>query len=202
MSLRQSLINAFKGFDVNNLDFSTAWSWPIGVKIVTYLLVFAVLLGGGINFLVLDKNRALESEIAKESDLKQQFETKSYQVATLDALRRQMADVELRFAELLRQLPTQKEVPGLLEDISAIGQSAGLEIDLIALQPERKAQFYVELPISVQVRGTYHQMGDFVSGVAGIKRIVTLHDFSLKPSGGDQLTMSIDAKTYRYDDEE
>ncbi|QJD71985.1 type 4a pilus biogenesis protein PilO [Marinobacterium sp. LSUCC0821] len=202
MSLRQSLNNAFKGFDVNNLDFSTAWSWPIGVKIVTYLLVFAVLLGGGINFLVLDKNRALESEIAKESDLKQQFETKSYQVATLDALRRQMADVELRFAELLRQLPTQKEVPGLLEDISAIGQSAGLEIDLIALQPERKAQFYVELPISVQVRGTYHQMGDFVSGVAGIKRIVTLHDFSLKPSGGDQLTMSIDAKTYRYDDEE
>ena len=202
MSLRQSLNNAFKGFDVNNLDFSTAWSWPIGVKIVTYLLVFAVLLGGGVNFLVLDKNRALESEIAKESDLKQQFETKSYQVATLDALRRQMADVELRFAELLRQLPTQKEVPGLLEDISAIGQSAGLEIDLIALQPERKAQFYVELPISVQVRGTYHQMGDFVSGVAGIKRIVTLHDFSLKPSGGDQLTMSIDAKTYRYDDEE
>ena len=202
MSLRQSLNNAFKGFDVNNLDFSTAWSWPIGVKIVTYLLVFAVLLGGGINFLVLDKNRALESEIAKESDLKQQFETKSYQVATLDALRRQMADVELRFAELLRQLPTQKEVPGLREDISAIGQSAGLEIDLIALQPERKAQFYVELPISVQVRGTYHQMGDFVSGVAGIKRIVTLHDFSLKPSGGDQLTMSIDAKTYRYDDEE
>ena len=202
MSLRQSLNNAFKGFDVNNLDFSTAWSWPIGVKIVTYLLVFAVLLGGGINFLVLDKNRALESEIAKESDLKQQFETKSYQVATLDALRRQMADVELRFAELLRQLPTQKEVPGLLEDISAIGQSAGLEIDLIALQPERKAQFYVELPISVQVRGTYHQMGDFVSGVAGVKRIVTLHDFSLKPSGGDQLTMSIDAKTYRYDDEE
>ena len=202
MSLRQSLNNAFKGFDVNNLDFSTAWSWPIGVKIVTYLLVFTVLLGGGINFLVLDKNRALESEIAKESDLKQQFETKSYQVATLDALRRQMADVELRFAELLRQLPTQKEVPGLLEDISAIGQRAGLEIDLIALQPERKAQFYVELPISVQVRGTYHQMGDFVSGVAGIKRIVTLHDFSLKPSGGDQLTMSIDAKTYRYDDEE
>ena len=202
MSLRQSLNNAFKGFDVNNLDFSTAWSWPIGVKIVTYLLVFAVLLGGGINFLVLDKNRALESEIAKESDLKQQFETKSYQVATLDALRRQMADVELRFAELLRQLPTQKEVPGLLEDISAIGQSAGLEIDLIALQPERKAQFYVELPISVQVRGTYHQMGDFVSGVAGVKRIVTLPDFSLKPSGGDQLTMSIDAKTYRYDDEE
>jgi type IV pilus assembly protein PilO len=202
MSLRQSLNNAFKGFDVNNLDFSTAWSWPIGVKIVTYLLVFTVLLGGGINFLVLDKNRALESEIAKESSLKQQFETKSYQVATLDALRRQMADVELRFAELLRQLPTQKEVPGLLEDISAIGQSAGLEIDLIALQPERKAQFYVELPISVQVRGTYHQMGDFVSGVAGIKRIVTLHDFSLKPSGGDQLTMSIDAKTYRYDDEE
>ena len=110
-----------------------------------------------------------------------------------------MEDVEERFAELLKQLPTDKEVPGLLEDITAIGKNAGLDIDTIALQAERKSQFYVELPINIQVRGTYHQMGEFVSGVSAIKRIVTLHDYSIQPSGG-QLSMSISAKTYRYDD--
>ncbi len=111
-----------------------------------------------------------------------------------------MADVESRFAELLKQLPTDKEVPGLLEDITEIGRSAGLEFDLIALQPEKRGQFYVELPIRILVRGNYHQMGEFVSGVAAIKRIVTLHDFSLKPGGDNGLTMEISAKTYRYDD--
>jgi len=111
-----------------------------------------------------------------------------------------MADVEGRFAELLKQLPTDKEVPGLLEDITEIGRQAGLEFNLIALQPERKEQFYVELPILIQVRGDYHQMGEFVSGVAAIKRIVTLHDFALQPSDEDTLLMEINAKTYRYDD--
>ena len=202
MNLKTEFEKAFRGFDVNNLDVSMAWSWPYGVKYVAYTLVFLVILGAGLNFFVFDKNQALEQAISKEFDLKAQFEAKSYQVASLEALRRQMADVELRFAALLSQLPTDKEVPGLIEDISSIGRSAGLEIDSIALQPERKAQFYVELPINVQVKGSYHQMGEFVSGVAGVKRIVTLHDFSLRPVGGNVLSMNISAKTYRYDDED
>lgn len=193
------LKNAFKGFDPNDMDFNTAGSWPVGIKAIVYLLLFSAIVGAGIYFLIVDKHTAVEREVRKESELKQQFESKAFQVANLAALRKQMADVEERFAELLKQLPTDKEVPGLLEDITAIGKSAGLDIDSIALQAERKAQFYVELPISIQVRGTYHQMGEFVSGVAAIKRIVTLHDYALTPSG-NQLTMNISAKTYRYDD--
>lgn len=202
MSMLTSLKNSFRGFDINNADFNTAWSWPSGVKAICYILVFGLLVGGGVYYMVLDKHKQLEREIAKETDLKQQYESKAFQVASLDALRKQMADVELRFAELLRQLPTDKEVPGLLEDISAIGENSGLDIDSIALQPEKKAQFYVELPINIQVRGTYHQMGEFVSGVAAIKRIVTLHDYSIRPAGGNMLNMNISAKTYRYDDTE
>lgn len=191
---------AFQGFDPNNLDFNQAGNWPIGVKAIVYLLVFAIVVGAGLHFLVRDKHDSLEKEIAKELDLKNEYQRKAFQVASLDALRKQMADVEGRFAELLKQLPTDKEVPGLLEDITEIGRQAGLEFNLIALQPERKEQFYVELPILIQVRGDYHQMGEFVSGVAAIKRIVTLHDFALQPSDEDTLLMEINAKTYRYDD--
>lgn len=191
---------AFQGFDPNDLDFNQAGNWPIGVKAIVYMLVFAIVLGAGVYFLILDKHAAVEKEIGREQELKQEYQLKAFQVASLDALRKQMADVESRFAELLKQLPTDKEVPGLLEDITEIGMSAGLEFDLIALQPERQAQFYVELPIRILVRGNYHQMGEFVSGVAAIKRIVTLHDFTLKPSNGGDLSMEISAKTYRYDD--
>ncbi|TCK04753.1 type IV pilus assembly protein PilO [Marinobacterium mangrovicola] len=194
------LKNAFRGFDPNDLDINSAGTWPVGVKAIVYLLLFSAIVGAGIYFIVVDKHDAVEREVRNENDLKQQFESKAFQVANLPALRKQMADVEGRFAELLRQLPTDKEVPGLLEDITAIGRNAGLSIDSIALQAERKSQFYVELPISIQVRGTYHQMGEFVSGVAAIKRIVTLHDYSIRPSGGNMLSMSISAKTYRYDD--
>lgn len=191
---------AFQGFDPNNLDFNQAGSWPVGIKAIIYLLVFAAVIGAGVHFLLQDKHEAVEKEIAKEEELKSEYRRKAFQVASLDALRKQMADVEERFAELLTQLPTDKEVPGLLEDITEIGREAGLEFNLIALQPERKEQFYVELPIRIMVRGNYHQMGEFVSGVAAIKRIVTLHNFSLQPSGDNALSMEISAKTYRYDD--
>jgi len=195
-----SFKRAFQGFDINNVDVNQAGSWPIGVKAVVYLLVLAIVVGGGVHFFIKDKHVAVEREIAKERELKQEYQTKAFQVASLDALRKQMADVEGRFAELLKQLPTDKEVPGLLEDITEIGRGAGLDFNLIALQPERKEQFYVELPIRILVRGNYHQMGEFVSGVAAIKRIVTLHDFALEPEDNGQLSMEISAKTYRYDD--
>ncbi|MBR9827778.1 MAG: type 4a pilus biogenesis protein PilO [Oceanospirillales bacterium] len=195
-----SFKNAFQGFDINNVDANQAGNWPIGVKIVVYLLVFALVLGGGVHFLIKDKHIAVEREVVKEREFKQEYQTKAFQVASLDALRKQMADVEGRFAELLTQLPTDKEVPGLLEDITEIGKNAGLEFNLIALEPERKEQFYVELPIRILVRGNYHQMSEFVSGVAAIKRIVTLHNFSLEPDDDNALLMEITAKTYRYDD--
>lgn len=191
---------AFQGFDPNNLDFSQAGGWPIGVKAIVYILAFSAVVAAGVALLIMDKHEALNAEVVKEADYRSEFQRKAFQVSSLDALRKQMEDVEERFAELLKQLPTDKEVPGLLEDITAIGRDAGLEIDLIALQAERREQFYVELPISIRVRGNYHQMGEFVSGVAAIKRIVTLHDFSLQPTSESTLSMEISAKTYRYDD--
>ena len=194
-----ALQNAFRGFDINNLDFKMAGNWPVGIKFICYLLAFAVVVGAGVHFLVTDKHQALDREVTRENELKSQFEDKAFRVANLDALRRQMADVEDRFSEMLKQLPSDKEVPGLLEDISDIGRQAGLTIDTIALQPEKRTDFYIELPISIQVNGTYHQMGEFVSGVAAIERIVTLHDYEIQTLGDDNLSMTINAKTYRYE---
>ncbi|MEH6576012.1 MAG: type 4a pilus biogenesis protein PilO [Amphritea sp.] len=191
--------NSFRGFDADNLDFNTAGNWPIGVKIIAYLIVFSIVIGAGIHFYISDIQKGLDREVRQEHDLKTQVQIKASQVANLAQLRLQMADVEGRFSELLKQLPTEKEVPGLLEDITDIGRSSGLQIQSIALAAETKSKFYIELPINIKVSGTYHQMGQFVSGVAAISRIVTLHDYSISPSGAE-LAMTISAKTYRYDD--
>ncbi|WP_207060596.1 type 4a pilus biogenesis protein PilO [Motiliproteus sp. SC1-56] len=197
----EKLKNAFRGFDINNLDFNTAGSWPVGVKAVFFLIVFVAVSAGGYHFYIKDLQTRLEQEIAKEPDLKRQYQSKAFQVANLEALKKQMADVEETFAELLKQLPTDTEVPGLLEDITEIGQNSGLSFDVISLAPEKKVKFYIELPINIQVKGSYHQLGEFVSGVAALPRIVTLHDFSIRPiSQAGDLSMTIAARTYRYDD--
>ncbi|BBB24899.1 type 4a pilus biogenesis protein PilO [Amphritea japonica] len=194
-----ALKNSFKGFDADNLDLSTSGNWPVGVKVIAYLIVFSLVVGCGVYFYTTDKEKVLNREVSQEPGLKQQVSIKTIQVASLAQLRIQMKDVEGRFAELLKQLPTEKEVPGLLEDITEIGRSSGLNIQSISLAGEKKNQIFIELPINIRVSGTYHQMGQFVSGVAAIPRIVTLHDYSIQPAGA-QLDMTISAKTYRYDD--
>lgn len=193
------LKNAFSGFDINDLDFSQAGNWPIGVKVVCYVLVIALVLGLGWKFYALEKRDFLQREVAKEADLKKVYKNKAFQVSRLDALRKQMADVEERFAELTKQLPTEKEVPGLLDDITELGTDSGLQIGLIALASEAKREFYIELPINIKVRGSYHQLGGFVSGIAALDRIVTLHDYTISPTGGE-VAMNIQAKTYRYNE--
>ncbi len=192
------LQDAFAGFDINNLDFNNTGSWPVGVKFICYCIVFSLVVFAGVHFLISEKHQQLEREVAREADLKNEFTTKSFRVANLDALRIQMADVEERFSEILKQLPTDKEVPGLLEDISDIARQSGLSIHTIALQPERRSDFYIELPINIEVTGSYHQMGEFVSGIAAIERIVTLHDYTIRPADNN-LSMVINAKTYRYE---
>ncbi len=202
MALQDSFKNAFRGFDINNLDFNTAGSWPIGIKAIFYIIVLVALSATGYHFYIKDLQGRLEQEIAKEPNLKQQYQSKAFQVANLEALKRQMADVEETFTELLKQLPTDTEVPGLLEDITEIGQNSGLNFDVISLAPEKKVKFYIELPINIQVKGSYHQLGEFVSGIAALPRIVTVHDFSIKPiSNNGDLSMSLSARTYRYDDD-
>lgn len=193
-------MESLKGFDVNDLDFNNAGSWPGPIKVIVLVLVFALILGAGYWFAIKDQYTALDRAESEESTLKEQYRSKAFKVANLDAYREQMKEMEESFGALLKQLPADTEVPGLLEDITNTGLGTGLQIDRIGLQPEVSREFYVELPIEIEVRGTYHDLASFVSGVASLPRIVTLHDFSIKPVGQevDDLVMGISAKTYRY----
>jgi len=198
VSLSNSLAS-LKDFDVNELDFNNAGEWPLPVQIIVGLIVAALVLGGVYWFDIKDRQLQLESIQAKEVDLKRQYESKAFQVSNLPAYKLQMVEMEESFGALLKQLPTDTEVPGLLEDISATGTGTGLEIQSITLRPEVSREFYVELPLEIKVRGGYHELATFVSGVAGLPRIVTLHDFNIASGkGADALDMTIQAKTYRY----
>ncbi|PID42508.1 MAG: pilus assembly protein PilP [Gammaproteobacteria bacterium] len=199
MSLSDS-VEGLKNFDVNDLDFNNAGSWPALVKLFVFLIVFSLILGGVYWFYVKDQYLALDTVVAKEVDLKKEYQDKAYKVANLDIYREQMNEMERTFGELLKQLPGDTEVPGLLEDITNTGLGSGLDISSITLKPEVSREFYVELPINIVALGTYHDLASFVSGVASLPRIVTLHDFSISPASGDteMLTLNILAKTYRY----
>lgn len=196
------LTEGLKDFDINDLDFKSAGSWPLAIKLIVWVLVLAVVVFLGYYLHLNDMLDERSREEQKEVALKQEYEGKAFKAANLDVYRKQMEEMEKSFGALVRQLPSDTEVPGLLEDITHTGLGSGLEIDSIKLQPERAAEFYVELPIEIQVRGGYHDLGSFVSGVASLPRIVTLHDFDIKPTeSGGLLTMTITAKTYRYNDD-
>ena len=203
MSFAESL-ESLKSFDVNDLDFNNAGSWPGPIKAIVCLIIIALVVGGGYWFLIKDQISQLEQVASKESDLKQQYEAKAYKVSNLAAYKLQMLEMEESFGALLKQLPTDTEVPGLLEDITNTGIGSGLEFKSINLKPEVAKEFYVELPINISVTGTYHDIASFVSGVASLPRIVTLQDFSISPSKGksemnsEVMNMNIEAKTYRY----
>ncbi len=194
-------MESLKGFDVNDLDFNNAGSWPAPIKLIVFALVFGLILFGGYWFFVKDLYMSLDGVAAEEQTLREQYESKAFKVANLDAYRQQMLEIEKSFGSMLKQLPQDTEVPGLLEDITSTALGSGLEIKSIALRPEVSKEFYIELPIAIQVEGNYHDISSFVSGVASLPRIVTLHDFTLSPvkdKGAGILAMDIGAKTYRY----
>ncbi|MDX1757560.1 MAG: type 4a pilus biogenesis protein PilO [Marinobacter sp.] len=199
MSLADSL-KSLNEFDINDLDISSAGIWPAPVKFIVVLLVFGLILGGGYWFFVKDLYGQLDRVAQKEQELKQQYESKAYRVANLEVFKNQMAEMEETFAALVQQLPSETEVPGLLEDITNTALGSGLDLKAVKLQPEQRRDFYAELPINIQVSGSYHELASFVSSVAGLPRIVTLHDLTIKPIGGngEQLDMQVTARTYRY----
>jgi len=202
MALSDSL-EQLRDIDFAELSLDNIGSWPMPVKVICLILLFILVGFLSYNYHLKDMELELEKVEKQEQDLRGQFEKKADQVANLDALRAQLAEMEEQFGALLGQLPSDTEVPGLLEDITEKGVDAGLDFNSIALQGERAADFYVELPISINVTGNYHDLGGFVSGVSGLPRIVTLHDFSI--SGGKNtgaLGMQITAKTYRYKGEQ
>lgn len=187
---------------LNNLDFENVGSWPMPVKAFFWVITTAVSGWLVYNFMLSESLVSLESERGKESQLMQEYERKAFQAANLDRYKTQMVEMENTFGALLRQLPKDAEVPGLLEDITHTGLSAGLEFQSITLAGEQSREFYIELPINISVRGGYHALGAFVSGVASLPRIVTVHDFTIKSGGSpNDLTMEILAKTYRYKEE-
>ena len=200
MSLNDSL-ESLRQIDLNDLDFSNVGSWPAAVKFIAGALLLVVVVALGYNFHLKDLQASLEGKQAEELVLKEQFSSKAFQAANLDAYKEQMQEMEVSFGALLKQLPSDTEVTGLLEDITRTGLGSGLEFEEIKLLPEAAQQFYIELPIQITVVGAYHDLATFVSGVASLPRIVTLHDFDLVPandSGSSKLRIL--AKTYRYND--
>lgn len=199
MSLADSL-KSLNEFDINDLDVNNAGIWPAPVKAIVVLIIFGLILGGGYWFFIKDQYTQLERVEKTELELRKTYEEKAYQVANLEVFKAQMAEMEETFGALVRQLPSETEVPGLLEDITNTALGSGLALQEVALQPEQPKDFYSVLPINIRVSGSYHELASFVSSVASLPRIVTLHDFTIKPTGGegDQLDMQVVARTYRY----
>jgi type IV pilus assembly protein PilO len=195
-------IRALNEVDLANLDFENVGSWPGPLRVLLAILLFLLLAAGGYFYHLDGLNQRFASEQAKEVELRREFERKSFEAANLDAYRVQMQEMQESFGALVSQLPSDTEVPGLLEDISAKGQQNGMSIENIDLLDEVTEEFYVELPIAITATGSYHNLGAFVSGMAGLPRIVTLHDFDIVMVGDDsaELVMEITAKTYRYRD--
>lgn len=186
--------------ELRSLDQNNIGSWPRWAYVGAIVIVSLALLGAGAWYMVLPKQEELTQVQNEEQQLREQFETKQRKVANLDAYRAQLAEMEKRFADLLRQLPSQTEVPKLLNDISQTRLASGLEEELFKPQPEIKKDFYAILPNNLVVTGNYHELGTFVSGVAALPRIVILEDVNIKPikDGTGDLRMSVVANTYRY----
>jgi type IV pilus assembly protein PilO len=191
---------------LKSLDMRDPGRWPLPIRGVFIALIFVVCAGIAWYMLVWDEDRpVLEKAEAEEQDLRAQFESKQQRAANLEAYKGQLAEMERSFGAMLRQLPGKTEVPNLLVDISQTGLAAGLQEKLFQPASEQSKGFYAELPIHIKLVGSYHQFGSFVSGIAALPRIVTLHDIEITPAtkdGFDNLTMDVTAKTYRYIEDE
>ena len=198
MALNDSF-QQLKNLDLAELDVESIGVWPLPVRAFLLIVAFCLVLAGAYYFYIKDLGVELSAAQDQEEKLKVTFEEKAFQAANLQVYRQQMADVEKLFGALLAQLPSDTEVPGLLEDITELGNGASLNITSITLQPERATEFYVELPIKIVAEGAYHDVGAFVSGIAGLPRIVTLHDYSLTSDDKSSMqSLEIEARTYRY----
>ncbi|MFT7404368.1 MAG: type IV pilus assembly protein PilO [Zhongshania sp.] len=198
----QELVDELKSFDLSELNADNIGAWPQLIRVGAWVGVFILCIVGGYFYVIADLRLELDSAETKELKLKGDFEKKAFKAAKLIPLKKQMAEMEESFGILLSQLPADTEVPGLLEDMTEKAVSNGLDISSIQLQSERVEEFYVELPIAIRVSGSYHDLAAFVSGIAGLPRIVTLHNYTINSDDNlSRQTMSITAKTYRYKDQ-
>jgi type IV pilus assembly protein PilO len=195
-----NLIEELQSLDVNDIG-----RWPLVFRVAVIALVFIAVTFAGIWFtIVKDKAPVLERAEAEEQELRVTFENKQRKAANYDAYKAQLAQIEQSFGTMLRQLPGETEIPSLIVDISQTGLAAGLQEKLFQPQAEMPRDFYAEKPIKIQLSGGYHEMANFVSGIAALPRIVTLHNINITPEqkgSYDSLSLEVTAKTYRYIEE-
>jgi type IV pilus assembly protein PilO len=192
--------------ELQALDANDIGRWPFIFRAGVIGIVFTIVVGLGIYWIIIeDKYPALQRVEQEEVTLRDVFENKQRKAANYDAYRAQLAQIEQSFGTMLRQLPGETEIPSLIVDISQTGLAAGLQEKLFQPQPEIPKDFYAEKPITISLSGGYHEIANFVSGIAALPRIVTLHDINITPDSPedyDSLTMQVTAKTYRYIEEE
>ncbi|NNF52206.1 MAG: type 4a pilus biogenesis protein PilO [Gammaproteobacteria bacterium] len=198
--------------ELRNLDINDIGRWPLLFRAILIVIIFGVVAGGLSYYLVeRPKKPVLEEAQNKETMLRETFERKQKKAANYDAYKDQLDEINRSFGAMLRQLPGETEIPSLLQDISQTGLASGLEEKLFQPLPEFAREFYAEKPIKIRLTGSYHQMGDFVSGIAALPRIVTLHDLVITPiptnadrpqRNTDELILNVTAKTYRYMEED
>jgi type IV pilus assembly protein PilO len=192
--------------DLNELDFNSIGEWPLAAKIVLIAFGCGLVGFGWYHFITSGQVDQLERAEQKELELRQSFERKQQKAANLESYRQQLAEMEETFGAMLRQLPDETEVASLLVDVSQTGLAAGLEFELFQPSGEANKDFYAELPIRVRVRGRYHAFATFVSGLAALPRIVTVHDIQIarddrQDAAAAPMTLGAIVKTYRYLDE-
>ena len=193
--------------ELQSLDVNDVGRWPAAFRFAVIGLVFVGVVALGIWFTIIkDKRPQLQHAEDDEVQLRLTFENKQHKAANYDKYKAQLAQMQQSFGTMLRQLPGETEIPSLIVDISQTGLAAGLQEKLFVPRPEVPRDFYAEKPISIRLSGGYHEIGNFVSGIAALPRIVTLHNITITPETVgvyDELSMEVTAQTYRYlDDEE
>ncbi len=206
MKLKLNLNLAELREQLQNLDIKDVGNWPIFIKGSAIAILCAMVLAAGFWFDTRNQLDELEQARKKENTLKADFVQKQHKAANLVVYERQMEEMKRSFGTMLRQLPSKTEIAELLVDISQTGLTNGLEFELFKPEAEVPADFYAVLPIQIKVTGDYHEFGKFVSDVAVLPRIVTLHDINIAPvndkKSGNKLIMEVTAKTYRYIEED
>ncbi len=192
--------------ELQSLDVNDVGRWPAAFRYAVIAIVFIAVVGLGVWFtIVKDKQPILERAQQDELDLRTAFESKQKKAANYDDYKEQLDEIEKSFGTMLRQLPGETEIPSLIVDISQTGLAAGLQERLFEPQSEIPRDFYAEKPIRITLTGGYHELADFVSGIAALPRIVTLHNIKITSVGeegdNDNLSMDVTAKTYRYIEE-
>ncbi|WMN58815.1 type 4a pilus biogenesis protein PilO [Pseudoalteromonas xiamenensis] len=195
-------LKSLKDINWNEIELENMGDWPFPVKVLCCIFVVVLTLFLGYSTLVSSEVSSYEQAVQKETELRSAYRIKYARATNLDLYRTQMLQMEEEFSQLLRKLPTSNETPGLLDDLTYVGTTSGLTFLKIGWLPEIKKEFYTELPINLEVVGHYHEFGEFVSKVAQLPRIVSLHDFKIENAANNQLIFTVIAKTYRYEQKE